>query len=324
MNLFSVNHIKQLCKELGIRPDKNIGQNFLIDERVLDDIIEAAELSKNDQVLEIGPGLGVLTKELAKWAGRVVGVEMDRSLVEYLQLETRNWKLETRDKKQETINKKQDQQDKQDKQDKQDIMKFEELGQIEIVEWDIIKWLNSGGIERYFGGIDYKVVANLPYQVTSRVLRLLLEARRKPSMMVVMAQKEVGERMCAQPGKMSVLSVACQYYTKPEIVRAVGKGSFWPVPAVESAVVKLKVRKLESFKVKKLESDRVEEKELFKIVKAGFLSRRKMLKNNLGNLYGEERVRRVLGELGLNEKIRAQELKVEEWARLARLIHSTS
>lgn len=272
MELTLINDIKNICQRLEMSPTKDRGQNFLVNSEVVDKMVDLAEVSRNDVVLEIGPGLGILTQRLVARAGRVVAVELDGKLYEYLS------------------------------------ERFKGIKNLELVKADGLKWLEAGGVGRG----DYKVVANLPYQITSRILRLLLSRVNPPSGMVVMVQKEVGERMVAKPGKMSVLSVMVQYYGQPVMVGVVKKGNFWPKPKVDSGIVKVdRVREY------------AEEDELFfKVVKVGFLSRRKMLKNNLGNVYGEDEVVKILGELGLNLKVRAQELRVEDWINLVRKLEN--
>lgn len=157
---------------------------------------------------------------------------------------------------------------------------------------------------------NYKVVANLPYQITSQILRTFLEMENKPEVMVLMVQKEVAERICAPAGDMSVLSVSVQYYGEPEIVAYVPRSSFWPVPAVDSAVIRVRIKKDEA-RIKN-EADL-----FFKIVKAGFSSRRKMLIKNLSSVADKDKIRSVFKELGIDEKVRAQELSVEQWQAIS-------
>lgn len=156
---------------------------------------------------------------------------------------------------------------------------------------------------------SYKVVANLPYQITSQILRAFLEMENKPEVMVLMVQKEVAERICAPAGDMSVLSVSVQYYGEPEIIAYVPRSSFWPVPAVDSAVIKIRIKKSE---VKSKDETDL----LFKIVKAGFSSRRKMLIKNLSAVIDKDKIRNTFKELGIDEKVRAQELSVGQWEQV--------
>jgi 16S rRNA (adenine1518-N6/adenine1519-N6)-dimethyltransferase len=281
-----------------------MGQHFLIPntrEDVLAKMVAAAELKSTDNVLEIGPGFGVLTNELVKQAGRVVAVEMDGRLAEYLS------KL----KNQLTRNKE----------------------KLEIINEDILKISNFQFlISNQFQTTNakcqkegtYKIVSNLPYQITSPVLwKFLSEEKDKPELMVLMVQKEVGERICARPGEMSILAVMCQFYAECEVVALVSRENFWPAPEVESAIIKLKInnhptpmlyRGTPPSKV----GDKIDEKEFMRLVKIGFSAKRKMLKNNLANglKMDEKAVRENLKVINLDEKIRAQDLGVEDWIKL--------
>ncbi len=170
----------------------------------------------------------------------------------------------------------------------------------------------------------YKVVANLPYQITSNVIRKFLEVENKPELMVLMVQKEVAERICAKAGDMSLLSVSVQYYAEPEIVSLVPRSYFWPMPAVNSAIIKIRPLQRSPTLGKNIKPDKASE-EFFKIVKAGFANRRKMLLKNLESVVGKQnkaKLKTVFHELGIIEKIRAQELSVEQWQGLTRQIES--
>jgi 16S rRNA (adenine1518-N6/adenine1519-N6)-dimethyltransferase len=161
----------------------------------------------------------------------------------------------------------------------------------------------------------YKVIANLPYQITSAVIRLFLEQKFPPLTMVVMVQKEVAERICAAPGDMSILSVAVQYYAKPEYITTVPRSAFWPSPAVDSAIIKL-----QPLSTPNIDTDK---NQLFKLVKAGFSSRRKVLRKNLEGYVSKENKSRIvdaLRQLNLSSEVRAQELGVTEWIALVRLL----
>ena len=281
MSITSINHTKDICKELEIWPAKSKGQNFLVSESVRDRIIQAAELNKDDLVLEIGPGLGVLTEELIK-KSKVVAVELDKKLYFYLTNKIKN---------------------------------------LELIQADVLEFLD--GKDKF-----NKVVANLPYQITSHVLRMMLE-KNTADEYILMVQREVGERMVAKPGRMSLLSVMAQYYSEPKILFSVSKGNFWPQPKVDSVVVKLKVKSsppISSVKSSrslkanqpKAEKLKVNDEIFFRVVKAGFSAKRKMLKNNLGGIYGIEKVKQALKEIGLDEKVRAQEISVDKWIELGK------
>ena len=270
--------IQKLCDELKIKPTRGAGQNFLIDSSILDDLLEAAEIKKSDCVLEIGSGFGALTIALAQKAKQVVAVEKDPRIFEAL----------------EKI--------------------VESYENVKLINDDILRLQT---IHYKLLTTRYKLVANLPYSITSAVLRKFTEEAPKPSVMVVMVQKEVAERICAMPGEMSLLSVAIQFYAKPEIVKIISREAFWPEPEVDSAIIKLKVHKV----IKFIKSG-VDEKKFFQIVHIGFSSRRKQLQNNLaaGLRITNEKAREILVQVGFDQKIRAQELSVEDWIRLVKAL----
>ena len=202
---------KQLCKMYEIKPARSKGQNFLIDEESYDAIIRAADLKKDDTLLEVGPGLGFLTAILAKIVKRVVSVELDDKLAGLLQIALDSQGVENV----EVVN--------------QDVMKFEIS--------DLFP-LAKGEIKR-----GYKIVANLPYNITSQFLRKFLsEVEIKPESIVLMLQKEVVERITAGPGEMSLLAVSVQFYAEAELVEVVKAENFWPAPKIDSAIVRLKLK----------------------------------------------------------------------------------
>lgn len=264
-------HIRNICEYIGFDPVKSKGQNFLINRQVVAQIVRTAELSKADRVLEVGPGLGVLTDELVARAGKVAAIELDKELTEYLRI------------------------------------KFEQADNFNLFEGDALKLLTPAV---NWLGDKYKVVANLPYQITSHLLRLLMEQVAPPYQMVLMVQKEVAERICAQPGQMSVLAVMMQYYGQVRLVRVVSKSNFWPQPQVDSAILKWVFKKRPGL------TNSLDEKKFFKLVKVGFAQKRKMLKNNLASLYKTEKIIQALTALGLDIKVRPQTLGVGEWLAL--------
>lgn len=268
-----------------------LGQNFLTNKNIAQKIVDAADLTCDDFVLEIGPGKGVLTEELAKKVGKVVAVEIDKALSNLLS------------------------------------NKFSNRKNIEIVNGDILR-VNLEKIaphpafqatlsqrERRKGERSYKVVANLPYYITSPIIRMFLEAEPPPKEMILMVQKEVAERIAAGPGKMSILSVAVQYYAKPEILFFVGKENFKPVPEVESAVIRIKTLKHKNTRAKE------QNKKFFQIVRAGFCAKRKMLANNLTNSFhlDKKKVEEKIISAGLDKNVRAQELSINDWKILVKL-----
>ncbi len=276
---------KQLCKMYEIKPARSKGQNFLIDEESYDAIIRAADLKKDDTVLEVGPGLGFLTAILAKIVKRVVSVELDDKLAGLLQIALDSQGVENV----EVVN--------------QDVMKFEIS--------DLFP-LAKGEIKR-----GYKIVANLPYNITSQFLRKFLsEVEIKPESIVLMLQKEVVERITAGPGEMSLLAVSVQFYAEAELVEVVKAENFWPAPKIDSAIVRLKLK--EKIPLTPLIKGAVDEKDFFRLVKFGFSARRKMLKNNLaGGLHMKQgEIEEKIKKIGLDPKIRAQDLSMEDWMGL--------
>lgn len=266
--------VRALLRHLGLRPLKQLGQNFLVDQDILQSIIQAAELSPSDLVLEVGPGLGVLTAELAKHAGHVVAVEIDQGIAVALK------------------------------------KVLADAHNVTIVNADILR-VDPGD---FFKGKPYKLVANLPYYITSPILRHFFETRHKPAMMVIMVQREVAERIAAPPGEMSLLSVSVQVFGKPEIVTLVPPEAFYPPPKVESAVVRIDVFDRPAVDV---DLDK-----LFKVVQTGFARRRKMLHNAMaqGIWLPPGGAIEILQAVGIDEKRRAQTLTLEEWARLTKEI----
>ena len=261
---------RRLLKKFEFKPRKALGQNFVISEGLLQRIISAAELRKEDIVLEIGAGLGALTLGLAQHAGRVIALELDERFIPLLH------------------------------------QLLAPYPHVDIVQGDILAIEPSDLIPR-----PYKVVANLPYYITSAILRHLLEARRKPSLMVVTVQREVAQRIVARPGEMSLLAISVQFYGLPRIVARAPSGAFYPSPGVASAVVRIDLYDQPLTAVNDVEA-------FFDTVRAGFAQRRKQLRNSLsqGLNLSVEKVVEALRRCGLSEKQRAQELSVEQWAKL--------
>jgi len=288
MELTSAKVIKNLLEKYGIRPFKGWGQNFLIDKFILKKIIDSADLKKSDIVLEIGPGIGTLTQELAKkvhpvkslrskfnGAGKVIAVEKDRKMAEILRELLECWNVKN----------------------------------VEIIQEDVLK-LDP----KPYTLKPYKVVANLPYYIVSPVIRKFLEGVDvKPRQMILMVQKEVAQRICAKPPDMNLLAVSVQFYAKPEILFYVSKNSFWPSPKVDGAVLKIipltdTNRKLTDTKL------------FFQIVKAGFSQPRKQLCNNLANglKLNKEKTKNWLLENQINPIQRAETLSIEDWLNLTK------
>jgi 16S rRNA (adenine1518-N6/adenine1519-N6)-dimethyltransferase len=269
---------KDLCRLYNIKPNRSKGQNFLIKEEFYNKIIGAADLNKEDVVLEIGPGLGFLTVELAKRVKKVIAVEIDKWLAEILEAR----------------------------------LMAQGIKNVEVVNENILKISNfsakGGPASGWQFSNNFKVVANLPYNITSIFLRKFLSMEHKPEMMALMLQKEVAERIVARPPKMSLLAVSVQFYAEPEIIEIAPANNFWPKPEVDSAIIKLKVHSKRE----------VDEKNFFRLVKIGFSAKRKMLKNNLAAGYhiSQDEAEEKIKQAGFNPKIRAQELSVGEWMKL--------
>ncbi|MCB0046979.1 MAG: ribosomal RNA small subunit methyltransferase A [Caldilineaceae bacterium] len=275
------NSIRDLLARAGIDPKKSLGQNFLIDDSYLDRIADAAALTPADAVLEIGPGLGALTARLAARAGCVTAVELDDRLIAYLRGE------------------------------------FLLREQVHIVHGDILE-NDPAALMEACGAPGYKVVANLPYYITSAVLRRLLEADAPPVLAVVMVQEEVARRICAEPGDMSILSVAVQFYAAPSLAFTVPAGAFYPRPKVDSAVLRLDVqRRPETAGVD-------DEAEFFRVVRAGFSQKRKQLRNSLsaGLRMDKDATDAALRAAGIDPARRAQSLSLADWAALYHVLQS--
>lgn len=264
MNVGEIRKIKQILEMYGARPNADLGQNFLIDEKYLEASLEAAAPLEGQKVLEIGPGMGVLTKKLSREAEEVIAVEIDSRMVSILKtmcLKCTN--LTVRE---------------------MDIRNFDptEIG-------------------------DYKVVANLPYYLTSHIIRKFLEERNKPKQMVILVQKEVAERICARPNKMNVLGISVQFYGEPTLITVVPREAFYPTPQVNSAIVRINLYNSPLF------SD-VEPAKFFRLVKAGFSEKRKQLINSLSGL-GLERpeLEQLLKKSEIDPQRRPETLSLAEW-----------
>jgi 16S rRNA (adenine1518-N6/adenine1519-N6)-dimethyltransferase len=264
---------RDICKLLEIKPARSKGQNFLINEKIYDEIVKAADIQATDTVLEIGPGLGFLTVRLARAAKRVVAVELDDKLANYLQMGIDSWGIDN----------------------------------VEVVNTDILKF-NPGAYVPPIG--PYKIVANLPYNITSLFLRRFLGSATPPVSLVLMLQQEVAQRIVATPPDMSILAVSVQYYAEAKIIRPVKAGNFWPEPEVDSAVIRLDI--------KPGIFDSARDKKFFQLVRIGFSAKRKMLKNNLaaGLRITPKVIENLLVQQGFDPKLRAEDLTLLDWQKL--------
>ncbi len=270
---------RQLLRQFGFKPKKRLGQHFLIDKAVLERILIAAKISPGDIVIEVGPGLGILTEGLSRRGARVIAVELDSKLVTLLK------------------------------------KRLAALPDVKIVHADILKVTPRQLLQNNLPASefvrDYKVIANLPYYITSPVLSHFLEAQSRPSEMVVMVQKEVGEAIAAAPGKMRLLSVKAQFYSKPAIISRVPAASFYPPPKVDSVILHLQVYSRPPIEVSDVAS-------FFDIVMHGFSSPRKQLRNSLAHSLemSPSQVASLLEQARIEAERRAETLSLEEWREL--------
>lgn len=278
MNLY--NETRDILKKYNISANKKLGQNFLIDEDTINGIIKAADIKKEDLIIEIGPGLGTLTKRLLENSGKVVCIELDTRMIGILK------------------------------------DRFKLYDNFKVINKDVLKVdLNTLIKEEKVKNIEsVKIVANLPYYITTPIIMKLLEERLDIESITVMVQKEVADRLVDVPGgkNSGAITYAINYYTKPEKVLDVPNTSFLPAPEVNSSVIKLNVLKNPSVKVK-------DEELLFKIIKLAFMQKRKTLLNGLsnGNLGSKEEIEEMLKKLGFDLKVRGEKLSLEDFAKIA-------
>ena len=272
--------VRRLLREAGLRPRKSLGQNFLVHEGSLQRVAAAADIHPDDLVLEIGAGVGSLTRHLAARARRVVAVEIDPHLIPIL---------------------------------RGVLAPFPNAF---IVQGDIL----ALPPECILGKTDpagFTVAANIPYYITSAVIRHLVEGPARPRRLVLTVQKEVAQRICAEPGKMSLLALSVQYYGRPSIEGKIAADSFYPVPEVDSAIVRVDLEGSPGHSADA--ADR-----LFRIARAGFSQKRKKLRNTLsaGLRLSAGRVERILADAGVDSSRRPETLSVADWRRLAQVFPS--
>jgi 16S rRNA (adenine1518-N6/adenine1519-N6)-dimethyltransferase len=261
--------VKNQLKDHLASPQKKFGQNFLVDKGIISKILGAAGIKSSDTVIEVGPGTGILTRELVLAAGKVIAVEKDEKMVEVLKSE------------------------------------FASAKNLEVIEGDVRKTI----FER-LKDTDYKVVSNIPFYLTSYLIRNFLEAKNHPKEMVLVIQKEVAQRICAKVPDMSLLSVSVQFYAKPEIISYIPKKCFWPVPKVDGAIIKMSCIRKPDLDIKLF----------FWIVKAGFSQPRKQILNNLANglKLDKEKIKSWLAENKIKPEQRAETLNIEQWINLSK------
>ncbi len=294
----SLTKIRERLRELDIKPSKGLGQNFLTSDSAYKKIIEASEIRRGETILEIGPGLGTLTEYLVEAGVKVVGLEKDRKLISFL---TELFSLNK---------------------------------SVTILEGDVLK------INPYDFGLaenNYKVVANIPYYITSRLLRTIFDSPAnkwpKPKLVVLLVQREVAQRIIAQPPHMNILALSVQYFAQPKIIAKVPKGSFYPMPNVDSAIIKIVPNN-------QWVVDSETTKNFFKVIRIGFSSKRKKLINNLSTGFkldpaqsnsadrqqrgrtlsgtSKKTIENILISIGVDPGARPENLTIQQWQELAK------
>lgn len=255
---------------------KSLGQNFLKSQKAINTIVSFSGSGKGDYVLEIGPGMGVLTSKLLQTGASVVAVEKDDLLIPILSEKFKN-----------------------------EI----DSGKLKIIHADILDLKISEIIPE-----NYKLVANIPYYITGLIIRMFLEAARQPHSITLLVQKEVAERIVAKDGKESLLSLSVKTFGEPKYVEKVPRGAFAPSPNVDSAIIHIA-------NISKKRFDGITEKDFFNLIHAGFAHKRKQLLPNLSSLYQKEKIMKVFDELNLNQKCRAEDLPLDIWLKLCKLIN---
>lgn len=270
--------VRALMRRFGIHPRKKLGQNFMVDPRALRKVIAAAQLAGSETVLEIGAGVGSLTWWLAQHCARVVAVEIDERLIPALEYALSN------------------------------------ESNVEIVAGDILEM----DVDEVLGNGPYSVVANIPYYITSALIRCLMESRRRPECLVLSVQKEVAERIAAGPGEMSLLALSVQVYGEPELRGRIPASAFYPQPKVDSAVLRIA-----GYPSPRVPQALIEA--LFVLARAGFGQKRKQLHNALAKNLGKpnETVLEWLSAAGVRPEQRAQELSIDNWLDLAQAMASS-
>jgi 16S rRNA (adenine1518-N6/adenine1519-N6)-dimethyltransferase len=265
-------------------PKKHLGQVFLKNKAFLSKIVQAGGISSKDTVLEIGPGKGILTEVLLQTGAKVLAIEKDPQLVFFLK------------------------------------EKFKNNKNLILIQADIRDFLKNQKLQNLkLKIINYKVVGNIPYYLTSYLFRLLLELEKKPETIVLMIQKEVSQRIVAQPPRMSLLSVSVQFYSQPKIICYVPKTAFWPKPKVDSAVIKLTPYSIITRPARGDARSEATKQSFFKVVKTGFRQPRKLLLNNIyhGLNIEKGKIKEIFEQLNISMNARPQNLSVEDWISLA-------
>ncbi|NCN22103.1 ribosomal RNA small subunit methyltransferase A [Candidatus Falkowbacteria bacterium] len=299
---------REICQLLEIKPARSKGQNFLINEKIYDEIVKVAEISEDDVVLEVGPGLGFLTARLGEKARQVIAVELDDKIAAYLNM----------------------------------AIAAQEVDNIFIVNEDVLKFNLGAFFEKngFEARQKYKIVANLPYNISSIFLRTFLSSQLKPESITLMLQKEVANRIIAQAPDNNLLALSVAFYGEAKIIREVKAGNFWPEPKVDSAVIKIDLNQNNNWRdflvankiiqASKKKEDLILEQEIlnlekkfFRMLKISFSAKRKMLKNNLvaGLEIKPLELEKSLVLTGIDLKIRAEDLSLEDFKKLFATIY---
>lgn len=285
-----MNKYRDITTKKPHKAKKSLGQNFLKSILALNKIVEAGEITQNDIILEIGPGKGALTEKLLEKAGKVIAIEKDRDLIQVLQ---EKFQKEIKNKR------------------------------FFLIENDILEFNPRDAL-----GLGYKIIANIPYNITGAILKKFLTEENQPERMVLMVQNEVAQRIVARDGKESILSVSVKAYGEPKIVMKVAKRYFSPAPKVDSAVILIK-----NISRKLFIENNIDENLFWEVIHAGFAHKRKMLISNLKDFYNKQNRERGLTENkkqwdeifkknNLNEKARAEELNISDWIKILKDINT--
>ena len=259
-----------------MKAKKSLGQHFLKSEKALRSIVSAGDVNADDVVLEIGPGRGELTSRLMLLGGKVIAVEKDDMLERFL-----------REKYKEEIKE----------------------NHLDLVHGDILEF--DPNLLKFYKEFSYKLIANIPYNITGAILRKFLSADYQPELMVLLVQKEVAERIVTRDGKESILSLSIKAYGEPRFIETVKAGSFAPAPKVDSAILLIE-------NISKKFFQDFSEKDFFKLVQTGFKSKRKKLSSNLATVYPKEKIISIFEELKVNSNVRAEDLALKDWKELSK------
>jgi 16S rRNA (adenine1518-N6/adenine1519-N6)-dimethyltransferase len=272
--LFNKDYLFHLCQKYNLRPSKQYGQNFLINQEVVEAIISSAKIKKTETIVEIGPGFGALTFALAEKAKNIIAFEIEKKLQEYWNQNFKN---------------------------------------IQIV------WGNVLRTEQKLFPKKYRVISNIPYQITSNIIKFFLhEIENRPHELILMVQKEVAERICAVAGRASLLSLSVQMSSDAEIIGEIKRNNFYPEPKVDSAVIKISVK--DKFSTEEIQNT-------FKYARVGFAQKRKLLVKNLLGFVGKQNkniLEKKLAEMGFSPLARAQELSTGQWVELSTYLQKNS